>query len=122
MLARIRMRQGWRRIVALALLIGVVGGTALALAAGARRTDSSLDRFRRASRAADVELAVRGTPSAAELRLLRSAASIVAVAPLRAIGVIPDKLVTLQAIGAPLDGAFGTAVDRGRIIAGRAAD
>src|SRR2546426_5218078 len=45
MRARSELRTGKRSIVALALVIGIFGGVAMASAAGARRTDSAYDRF-----------------------------------------------------------------------------
>jgi len=38
---RIELRARWRAWAALALIVGLTGGAVLALAAGARRTDSS---------------------------------------------------------------------------------
>src|SRR5436190_23321849 len=52
--ARAELRSGWRRAAGLVLLLGLVGGAAIAAAAGARRTDSALTRFNKARRAADV--------------------------------------------------------------------
>ena len=58
---------------AIALLIGIAGAAVLVAAAGARRTASSLDRFRAESRAGDVELDISSaTPEQiAELRAIR---------------------------------------------------
>ncbi|HEU5306840.1 MAG TPA: hypothetical protein VFW97_05910, partial [Acidimicrobiia bacterium] len=58
MLARSELRRRWRSVVVLTLLVGVSGAVVLALIAGARRTESSLARFERESRAADLELDV----------------------------------------------------------------
>lgn len=122
MLAGLEVRRRWRTVVALALLIGVVGALALAIAAGARRTGSSFGRFRDYSRSADVELAVIGEPTAEQLRELGREKTVAAVATLRAYGVAVSELRPLEAIGVPLDSSFGTVVDRGRLIAGRATD
>jgi hypothetical protein len=48
------VRQRWRGWLALAVLLGVVGGIALMAAAGARRTDTAYPRFLRRSHAADL--------------------------------------------------------------------
>ena len=45
MRVRSELRVRWRAMLGLALLVGVVGGAAIAAAAGARRTDSSYPRF-----------------------------------------------------------------------------
>jgi hypothetical protein len=43
--ARAELRRRWRASVLLAVLVGLAGGVVLAAAAGARRTDSAMDRF-----------------------------------------------------------------------------
>jgi hypothetical protein len=51
--ARADVRSRWRSLLALGLLVGVVAGLALAAVAGARRTDSSFQRLRERTNAAD---------------------------------------------------------------------
>ena len=51
---RLELRSGWRACAALGLVVGIVGGAVLALAAGARRTDSAYRRFLRQQDAYDV--------------------------------------------------------------------
>jgi ABC-type lipoprotein release transport system permease subunit len=51
---RAELRERWRSWLGLALLVGVGGGVVLALAAGARRTDSAYSRFVSAQNAWDV--------------------------------------------------------------------
>lgn len=51
--AQADLRQRWRSLVALGLLAGVTAGLALAAFAGARRTDSALERLRVATNAPD---------------------------------------------------------------------
>jgi putative ABC transport system permease protein len=51
---RSELRSSWRAWLVLALLFGLAGGTAIAAAAGARRTESAYPRFLVWSRAADV--------------------------------------------------------------------
>lgn len=53
MWARADLRHRWRSLVALGLLAGVTAGLSLAAFAGARRTDSALERLRGATNAAD---------------------------------------------------------------------
>ncbi len=51
---RAELRHQWRAWLALAVLLGVIGGIALTAAAGARRTDTAYPRFLRASHAAQL--------------------------------------------------------------------
>jgi FtsX-like permease family/MacB-like periplasmic core domain len=51
---RAELRQQWRTWLALAVLLGVIGGIALTAAAGARRTDTAYPRFLHASHAAQL--------------------------------------------------------------------
>jgi ABC-type lipoprotein release transport system permease subunit len=53
---RAEFRTRWRAWLALALIVGVAGGAVLALAAGARRTDTAYQRFLRSQDAYDVLL------------------------------------------------------------------
>jgi hypothetical protein len=73
--ARSEVRARWRSALGLAVLIGLVAGTALALAAGARRTDTAYPRFLRSLRAWDVAMAATG-----QSELLRRIASLPQVA------------------------------------------
>ncbi len=54
--SRTRLRTTWGSSLALVLIIGVVGGTALALAAGGLRTDSAYPRFAAQYRGADATM------------------------------------------------------------------
>ncbi len=54
---RAELARRWRSWLSLALILGLVGGAVLALAAGARRTDSAYSRFLDAQNAYDVLLA-----------------------------------------------------------------
>lgn len=122
MLTGLEVRRQWRRVVALTVLVGLVGAAVLTLVAGARRTGSSLERFRSSSRSADVELAVLGRPTTAQLEELDRTPGVIATAAFRAFGIVLDGLPNLEAVGVPVDATYGTRVDRGRIIAGRAVD
>jgi putative ABC transport system permease protein len=51
---RAELRQQWRAVLALAVLLGLIAGIALTAAAGARRTDTAYPRFLRQSHAADL--------------------------------------------------------------------
>ncbi len=129
MLAFGEIRRRWRSLVALALLVGVVGAVVLASAAGARRSDSALTRFNVATRVDDAELLADGplgyTPTAAQLTALRQTPGVAAVAVLRFYAVTPVRVppnVISSGLPAALDARFGTEIDRGHIVAGRAAN
>src|SRR5687767_1109063 len=54
-------RRGWKAWLAVAALMGLGAGVVLALLAGARRTDSAIDRFVTWSKPPDVTV-IRGVP------------------------------------------------------------
>jgi ABC-type lipoprotein release transport system permease subunit len=124
LVVRTELRNRWRRMVVLAVLIGVLGALLLATAAGARRTTSALARFESSSRAADIELDTSATPE--QIAELTRLPGVAALASLQAFGLIIPQDPTFQSIGAPDDGSsgqnFGQTVDRDRYVAGRAPD
>src|SRR5205085_11840958 len=61
MRARADLRRGTRSLIALAILLGVFGGVAMAAGAGARRTGSAYDGFLAATTPPDAFVA-SGTP------------------------------------------------------------
>ena len=86
------MRFRWRRTLVVALLIGVVAGTVLTLAAGARRTASAPDRYTAAS-GGDPELVVMqpsGEPLTDAVRQLPGVAAVRAVTFVPAFPLSPD--------------------------------
>lgn len=58
---RAELRWRWRSWLALALMLGVIGGAVLTATAGARRTDSAYLRMRAAGHSADVLVSPSGT-------------------------------------------------------------
>ena len=104
----------------LALLVALVGAVVLATAAGARRADTTLVRFKTSSRSADVELAAETTPG--QIDRLRHLSGVAAVAALPAYGLVIPQDPAFQSIGATVDDQFGRTVDRDRLVAGRRAD
>src|SRR5947199_9963862 len=114
------LRRRFRRVAVLTLIVGLAGAAALATAAGARRTQTALRRFQRESRSADIELQI-APPAASQVAELERAHGVAAVAYLRAYGVLLPSAPDFFGVTAPTDDRFGTAVDRDRIIAGRAA-
>ncbi len=121
MLAGLEIRRRIGRIIVVTLLVGVVGAVVLSSIAGARRSESALDRFNASSRSSQLEISV-GTPTAAQLEAFSRVEGVESYAPL--IGgamMIPDA-PQLQAIAEAVDTRFGDAVDRARVVAGRAAN
>jgi hypothetical protein len=122
MLAGLELRHRWRSTVALVLLLGVVGALVLATAAGARRSETALDRFDAFSRRSDVEISV-GRPDAEQLDRFRRKPGVGDVVVLRGYSILPrgaqdDEL----SIAAPVDDRMSRVVDRSRLVAGRRAD
>jgi ABC-type antimicrobial peptide transport system permease subunit len=120
MLGGFEVRRRWRRVVLLAVLVGVVGAIVLSSVAGARRTSSALSRFNASSRASELELFV-GDATPAQLREFRQVKNVVSFAPLRGGALSFPTAPGLQAIAQAVDTRFGTVVDRPRVIAGRLA-
>jgi hypothetical protein len=69
---RAELRQRWRATVLLMVVVGLAGGAVVAAVAGARRTDSAMDRFLAYSRPVNVSVigpdfdAVRRLPQVAD--------------------------------------------------------
>jgi hypothetical protein len=140
---RTELRAGWRRWLLLAVVAGVVAGSVLALAAGARRTDSAHDRFLAAQRAYDVVVgscAPRESDAfPAQTRCFDDLARLPAVAGASTISLLPAHVETadgrfvqpdpdpcysgpgqVELVGA--SPPFGTAEQKYRFVEGRAAD
>src|SRR5205085_4687592 len=118
MLATSDIRRRWRGMVVLTLLVGVVGAVVLAATAGARRSDSALTRFNRASRTAQLELTV-GNPTPAQLAAFRRVRGVAAFVRLRTDALSIPRAPQFLAFGEAVDTRFGTVVDRPRVIEGR---
>jgi hypothetical protein len=124
MLAGGLVRRHWRRVAALALLVGVVGAVVLSSAAGARRSSTALARFNRATRSADLQILVGdlALPTSAQLSAMGRVQGVDAFAVLHVFAIVVRRAPDLSAIAAATDSKFGNAVDRARIVAGRAAN
>ena len=115
--ARAELRSGWRRGIGLALLIGLIGGAVIAAAAGARRTDSALDRFNRAYHAADVLWLDDGsTHAGVNLDEMARHPAVVASARVRF-----TYAITNEGLVAPADDHLGRVVNTPKLLAGRLA-
>jgi hypothetical protein len=92
----------------------------LASAAGAHRSATALGRFVAYSRSSDAEIDLTD-PTSAELRAFRRVPEVADIAVLHAYALIPRGRPNLKN-AATVDGRLGTAVDRARVVAGRAAN
>jgi ABC-type lipoprotein release transport system permease subunit len=125
-LARAEIRRRWRSAVVMTLLVGVVGAVVLATAAGARRSNTALARFNTVSRPEDVALLPSPagyTPTTVQLRAVRHVHDVTAIAVVRFYTLVPRGAAATLGVGgmgAAVDGAMGSIVDRYRVVAGRA--
>jgi hypothetical protein len=120
LLASFDVRRRWPSVALLTLLVGLVGATSLAAAAGARRSASALGRFNRDSRSSDLEID-SDRITAEQVAQFAGLDGVESVALLHAyaMGWTVDSNVPL---GAPVDEALGTVVDRPRVVSGRLPD
>jgi ABC-type antimicrobial peptide transport system permease subunit len=120
---RAELRQQWRGWLALAVLLGLIGGVALTAAAGARRTDTAYPRFLRASHAADLLVTPARSGFHGYFRALARLPEVSSLAPamflqmsLPGPGASPFSDMVAQA--SPFGGE-GVSVDRVKVVAGR---
>jgi ABC-type lipoprotein release transport system permease subunit len=124
---RAELRTRWRAWLALALIVGIAGAAVLALAAGARRTDSAYQRFLRSQNAYDVLLVTTSDVFGAET-------SRTAQFDLDEVRRLPEVAETARGatffvfVGAgvgvliPKDERMGNAVNRFKMLEGRRPD
>ncbi len=120
---RAELRQQWRGWLALAVLLGLIGGVAVTAAAGARRTDTAYPRFLRASHAADLLVTPARSGFHGYFRALARLPEVSSLAPamflqmsLPGPGASPFSGMVAQA--SPFGGE-GVSVDRVKVLAGR---
>ena len=108
MFFRTELRRHWRGWLALALLAGVFGGMVMAVAAGARRTDSAYPRLLAWSDASTVDMffanggpAVFGHVGGAALATLPQVRSVVRKAGWTVLSPAVAELVASETSGAP---------------------
>jgi len=130
------LRARWRSTLALVVVIGLAGGTVLATAAGARRTDTAYPRFLQSSRAEDVVLGgVDVSPDALALfRRLKRLPQVAAAAPVGAMIIFAEGTDISEShrhfargLDTPYhfagaDRSYGDTIDRAKVIAGRRPD
>jgi ABC-type antimicrobial peptide transport system permease subunit len=116
---RADLRRRWRPLLALALLLGLLGGVVLTAAAGARRTDTAYPRMLASASASQVDIAPKGTGLHGYFRALAKLPQIesMATGQLYQAALPADRQTPVQFIASP-DGNFGTRVDRVRVLAG----
>ena len=120
---RAEVRQRWRPLLALAVLLGLVGGVVLTAAAGARRTDTAYPRMLAWSHASQVEVVPQGTGRNGYY------AALARLPQIESMGtgglyqaMLPGATDTSVQLMASLDGNVGLHVDRVRVLAGRLYD
>lgn len=121
MWARIDLRHRWSSTVSLGLMIALVSAVVLTGIAGARRTQSSYDRFLVASRAADVIVFLDEETNAAAVRELGEQPIVEAIGWARTL-VLFNEQGDFFSVGGPLDTGIGRTIERPRILEGRRAD
>jgi hypothetical protein len=122
MVARSELRRHWRGTVVVMLLVGLVGAVTLTALAGARRSSSSLRRFNDLARSSNIQVQV-GSYTPAQLAALRRTPGVEGVGAVDLLFVgAADPAFQHLLIGAPVDAALGTEVDRPRLVAGRLAN
>ncbi|MBO0788415.1 MAG: ABC transporter permease, partial [Actinobacteria bacterium] len=134
---RAGLRGGWRAWLALALLLGVMGGIALGAAAGAWRTETAYPRLLRWAHASDLQLLYVGSGQNAgsygqvsaqrrQARYYRALGRLPQVAGLSRAALLqvyaPHVLSQNTQVYASADGGLGTSVDRVKILAGHRPD
>ena len=120
---RAELRQRWRGWLALAVLLGLIGGVAVTAEAGARRTDTAYSRFLRASHAADLLVTPARSGFHGYFRAVARLPEVSSLAPAMFLqmavpgpGASPFSGMAPQA--SPYGGE-GISVDRVKIVAGR---
>ena len=131
---RVTFGRRWSGYLALALLVGLVGGVAMASVTAARRTDASYPRFLASTNPSDLVVQPFTAPSYSpaflrQLARLPHVSGIAAAVPLTAVTLTPrgkpgTVLLAHVQIAAPVSAADGlySAQDRITITAGRRAD
>ena len=122
--ARAELRRRWKATLALGLLVALVGAVVLTAVAGARRSASAYERFRKASGSAD--LLIVAYPDPDRLEQVKRLPQVEALARLAIFSIRPEGSdiwpgSDFFAVGGS-DGAFLSTVDRVRAVQGRQPD
>src|SRR6266513_507076 len=117
---RSELRSRWRTWISLTLMLGLFGGAVIAIAAGARRTDSAYPRFLEWSRAPDVAVprfassVSNGVFGLVTLSDVEALPQVVDSARLRLYGTTNDVTVNAAA-----DPRYNATFDRLKFLQGR---
>jgi predicted lysophospholipase L1 biosynthesis ABC-type transport system permease subunit len=119
------VRGSWRRgragMLGMIILCGVAGAVVLTVAAGARRSSTSLDRLADATGAADVVMDVTGVdPTARDA--VRALPMVADSGELSVVFAVVDGVEQDLGLFIPQDDRFGAAVEHDRFLRGRPAD
>lgn len=116
--ARHDLRRHWRSHLALGVLVAIVGGTVLAVTAGAHRTSTSFDRFLTYSNPADVFVSV-GPSDEGHLDQVAALPQVDHFDALYQYAIQADSGDVFVPFGASVDGTIGIEFGRPRILEGR---
>jgi ABC-type lipoprotein release transport system permease subunit len=119
--ARAELRRRWRATLALALLVGLVGAVVLSVVAGARRSASSYRRFSQISRSADVTLYASDSSRLDQVQRLPEVQAVGRIIAPALAPLDPSQPSQQFTTVASPDGSLLAAVDRVRVVKGRAA-
>ncbi|MET0883992.1 MAG: FtsX-like permease family protein [Acidimicrobiales bacterium] len=127
MLAQLRrdLRTQWRSLLALAVLVGLIGGVVLASTMAARRTASAYTRYVGFAHAEDINIGAPGINDptfAAAVSDIESFPEVVAVGPISSQELLStEEGLEFFALGG-VDDRVGTTINRPKILEGRDAD
>jgi len=119
---RAELRTRWRAWLGLALIVGLAGGAVIALAAGARRTDSAYDRFVRAQDGYDVLVSLNTSGFGAPTEETFEAAELAALPRVADTAETASFFVSLGAgvgVMVPPNERIGTEINRFKMLEGR---
>jgi ABC-type antimicrobial peptide transport system permease subunit len=120
-------RRAWRAWLTLALLLGVMGGFALAAAAGAERTNTAYPRLLTWSHASDLQVIPEGTGLPGYYQALGSLPQVAAMSTGKVLNMTIRvrghylPAAHIQVFASP-DGQMGRGVDRVKVLSGRLSD
>jgi hypothetical protein len=117
---RVELRTGWRGVLALGLVVGIVAGAVLAFAAGGRRTDSAYRRFLVAQNAYDVMLRVDTPGGGLTAEQVKGLPQVSAVAETGAFFIIGFGAGV--GVVVPPDERIGTTINKFKMLEGRRVD
>jgi ABC-type antimicrobial peptide transport system permease subunit len=121
---RADVRRRWPGLLALALLLGLIGGVVLTAAAGARRTDTAYQRLLSWANATQADIIPEGNGIPADyFAALARQPHIAAMTTASVYGMVLSRsnLTNVAVMSSP-DGAMGVTVDRAKVLTGRLYD